>query len=134
MRRREIAFEPSSYLVGRLAVERQDENLVRGYVLVADEVGDLPDDHRGLARARSSEHKGRVLVCGDRFGLFVRQRIPQSLRCGCLHLGDVLRNEEAVRTPPRRFESFDRFEGRKPSHRLCRFSVEALSNESLALP
>ena len=62
---REVAFEPSSYLVGRLAVERQNQNLVRGYVLTADEVGELPDDDRGLARSRPSEHKGRVLVGRD---------------------------------------------------------------------
>ena len=76
--------------------------------------GDLSDDYRGLARSGPGEHKGRVLVGCDGFGLFVRERVPQGLKCGCLHGGDVVRNEEAVRTPPRRLESLDRFEGRKP--------------------
>ena len=63
------------------------------FFLVTGEVADLPDDHRGLARARPRKHKGRVLVCGNGFGLFVRERVSQRLKCGCLHLGDVLRNE-----------------------------------------
>ena len=57
----------------RLSVERDDQDLARGDALVPDQMGDLPDYDRGLARSGACEDKRRVLVCRDGLRLFVRQ-------------------------------------------------------------
>ena len=53
-------------------VERQHQDFVRRNALVAHEVGNFPNDDRGLSRSRSRHHEGHILVCGDSLGLFVR--------------------------------------------------------------
>ena len=55
----EVARKPIHYLSSRRAVERQHQDLVRGNALIANEVGDLPNDDRGLARSRAREDRGR---------------------------------------------------------------------------
>ena len=62
-----------------LRVECQHQYVAWGNALVANEVGDLPDDGRGLARSRARKHEGRILVASDGFSLFVRERDPQHL-------------------------------------------------------
>ena len=130
----EVARKPIRYLGSRLAVERQHQDLVWGNALVANEVDDLPNDDRGLASSRAREHKGHILVCSHRLGLFVRKRVRQRREGGGLHSRSVAGHEVAVRLRSCHLETLNWFEGLKPAERLPRFSFEVLSDETLAFP
>ena len=130
----EVARKPIRYLGSRLAVERQHQDLVWGNALIPNEVDDFPNDDRGLSRSCAREHKGHILVCSYRLGLFVRKRVRQRREGGGLHSRGVVGHEEAVRLRSCHLETLNWFEGLKPTERLPRFSFEVLSDETLALP
>ena len=67
----EVVAETVANFFGGLAVEGEDEDFFGERALVVNEVGNLANDHTGLARAGAGQHKCGVFISGDSGSLLV---------------------------------------------------------------